>query len=88
MPSRGVCVMSSMVMIHCPETGKDVSTGILTDSISFERLRNERAWVSCPACRQTHRWIVLRPWLMEVAEPAEDKLPPALTATASDSIIS
>ena len=69
--------MSSMVMIHCPETGRDVAMGILTDSASFKRLRDERAWVSCPACRQTHKWLVLRPWLMDYAVAATTDPTPA-----------
>ena len=46
----------AMVTIICPETGRPVSTGIETDTETFERLPNAYAELKCPLCGRLHRW--------------------------------
>jgi hypothetical protein len=57
------------VMIRCPETGRDIATGIVTDRESFAATPVFFARVFCPICRTEHEWFVKEAWLCE-ATPA------------------
>lgn len=46
----------ALVMIKCPQTGGQVSTGIETDVATFERLPDADAQLNCPQCGQVHVW--------------------------------
>jgi len=50
LPKTGVLVVT------CPATGKDFSTGILTDEVSFARLSQELIHSDCPHCHVDHSW--------------------------------
>lgn len=50
MPRTGVLV------ITCPATGKDFSTGILTDEASLKLLSQEFNRSRCPHCGVEHSW--------------------------------
>jgi hypothetical protein len=50
------------VMIVCPETGQDVSTGIETDPSSFESF-TATAVSRCPVCGYEHAWSNRNAWL-------------------------
>ena len=52
----------AMVMISCPNTGRDVSTGIETDPSSFESFR-ATAPIHCPLCGRDHAWSKANSWL-------------------------
>jgi hypothetical protein len=52
----------AMVMISCPNTGRDVPTGIETDPSSFESFR-AAAPIRCPVCGRDHAWSKRNAWL-------------------------
>jgi len=45
----------TMVVIRCPETDREIPTGIVTDLVRFFRLEGY-AILQCPHCHQRHRW--------------------------------
>ena len=45
------------VMIHCPETGKPVFTGMTFDWSSFETTRIGIRSVRCSECGEKHTWM-------------------------------
>jgi hypothetical protein len=47
--------MVTMVVIKCPETDREIPTGIMTDLARFDRLVGY-ATLQCPHCNQCHRW--------------------------------
>ena len=73
------------VMVRCPETGRDIPTGIVTDRRSFEATPVFFARVLCPICRIEHEWFAKEAWVCEANRnrhcPGErrtqDGLPPA-----------
>lgn len=46
----------SQVVVTCPKTGKQVSTGMAMDKKSFETAIMSGNFFLCPACGQTHTW--------------------------------
>jgi hypothetical protein len=52
----------AIVMISCPNTGRDVPTGIETDPSSFENF-GATARIQCPACGRIHAWSKTNAWL-------------------------
>ena len=48
--------MATMVVIKCPETDREVATGIITDLTRFSRLGDGQAATHCPHCDQQHLW--------------------------------
>jgi len=52
----------AMVMISCPNTGRDVPTGIETDPSTFESFR-AAAPLRCPVCGRDHAWSKTNAWL-------------------------
>jgi hypothetical protein len=53
----------SEIMIRCPETGNEISTGIHCDGRSFEQLPFLVAQANCPLCGKPHRWSKAEAWL-------------------------
>jgi len=45
-----------VLLIKCPVTGKEFSTGIETDERSFELIPNTVAQALCPHCGNDHAW--------------------------------
>jgi hypothetical protein len=45
-----------IVWIVCPKSGRDMSTDIKTDAVSFAALRFWALTLVCPACGETHVW--------------------------------
>jgi len=56
------------VMVRCPQTGRDIPTGLVTDRKSFESMPVFFARVHCPICRTEHEWFPKEAWMCE-AEP-------------------
>jgi hypothetical protein len=56
------------VMVRCPETGRDIPTGLVTDRKSFDATPVFFARVHCPICRTEHEWFAKEAWVCE-AEP-------------------
>jgi hypothetical protein len=55
-----------IIMIHCPATGRDVSTGIETAGV--EQLPNVKATMLCPVCGRVHDWTIDDAWLADSGE--------------------
>jgi hypothetical protein len=51
------------VMIACPETSREIYTGIETDDASFARLPDVPSRTQCPICGQEHVWSRESAWL-------------------------
>ena len=64
-----------VLMVACPVTGKELSTGISTDEETYSILPNIATKATCPYCGQVHRWWPKegapsrsgRPWPTELA---------------------
>ena len=55
-----------IIMIKCPVTGRDVSTGI--ETVGIEELPAVTAKMVCPACGRVHDWIKTNAWLADSGE--------------------
>jgi len=44
------------ILIECPISGREFSTGVITDKASFDVLREVTAKALCPYCSQEHEW--------------------------------
>ena len=64
------------VMVKCPNTGREIPTGIVADRDSFYSAPVFFARVHCPLCRTEHEWFAQDAWVSEVG-PA---LPPRRAA--------
>ena len=45
-----------VVMIRCPRTGSEVSTGLEMDRATWNALPVVPSRMHCPACRAVHMW--------------------------------
>jgi hypothetical protein len=52
-----------VLMIECPRTGREVSTGI--ETIDVDRLPAVRATTVCSACGRVHEWTKNEAWLAD-----------------------
>jgi hypothetical protein len=55
-------VMASL-LIRCPQTGKEVSTGIETDSANYALFPDALVYTHCPHCGLKHAWWHRDAWL-------------------------
>ncbi|HEV3372786.1 MAG TPA: hypothetical protein VG145_09580 [Xanthobacteraceae bacterium] len=53
------------VMVKCPGTGCDISTGIVADRESFNATPVFFARVYCPLCQVEHEWFAKEAWVRE-----------------------
>ena len=53
------------VMIKCPETGRDIATGMRADRETFRSMPVFFARVLCPICRKQHEWFAQHAWVSE-----------------------
>jgi len=51
-----------VIMIRCPATGREISTGIKVDRESFKSTPVFFAESYCPLCRATHEWFARDAW--------------------------
>ena len=64
------------VMIRCPQTGREIATGIVADRDSFRATPVFFAQVYCPLCRTEHEWFAGEAWVCEgEAEPHQRRKP-------------
>ena len=47
---------AKVVMVTCPSTGRELSTGIEMDAATFEQLPDIRSKMTCPICKLDHIW--------------------------------
>ena len=57
------------VMIKCPETGRDISTGIVADRESFDATPVFFSRVLCPLCGRQHEWFAQQAWVCDTEAP-------------------
>ena len=60
-----------VLVIKCPNTGRDVSTGIQTDASTFARMPNEVLETRCPHCRTKHSWRPRDAMFVDALPPAD-----------------
>jgi hypothetical protein len=65
---------ASVVMVRCPTTGRELSTGIEMDAAKFEQLPDIRSQIKCPVCNLDHSWSTRDAWLGDPA-PSVPALP-------------
>jgi hypothetical protein len=53
------------VMIRCPQTGKELSTGIETDSANYARFPETLVYTYCAHCGIKHAWWHKDAWLAD-----------------------
>lgn len=54
---------ASIVMVRCPATGRELSTGVAMDAATFKRLPDIRSQIKCPVCGLDHDWSTREAWL-------------------------
>ena len=57
------------VMIKCPDTGRDIPTGMMADRSSFSATPVFFARVLCPLCNAEHEWFAREAWVCERPGP-------------------
>ena len=53
------------VMVRCPQTGREIRTGLVAERGSFEAMPVFFARVHCPICRTEHEWFAKEAWVCE-----------------------
>src|SRR6476659_4265539 len=56
------------VMIKCPDTGRNIRTGMVADRESFRATPVFFARVLCPLCGSTHEWFAQEAWVCDGEE--------------------
>jgi hypothetical protein len=51
------------VMIRCPNSRREIYTGIETDEASFAKLPEVLSRTQCPVCGKEHAWTKEKAWL-------------------------
>jgi len=81
-----------VVMIKCPKTGRDISTGMTVDRARFNSTPVFFANTYCPICRATHEWFAKDAWVCEPHAKPPHPVPripapfDALSPIASDGV--
>ena|SRR4029078_10022 len=65
------------VMIKCPDTGRDIPTGMVADRRSFSAMPVFFARVLCPLCNTEHEWFAREAWVRDADPPGRRALPQA-----------
>ena len=60
-----------VLLISCPTTGREFSTGIQLDEVTFRMLTNAASTACCPYCRQEHRWTPREAKFVDAIPPAQ-----------------
>jgi len=66
------------LMIRCPETGREISTGYQAEAESFHHSPVFFARSFCPACRTEHEWFAREAWVSVPERRSMAKRVPAL----------
>jgi hypothetical protein len=62
-------MLMGAVMVRCPQTGREIETGMIADRESFHATPVFFARVHCPICRTEHEWFAQEAWVCD-SEPA------------------
>ena len=65
---------ANVVMVRCPTTGRELSTGVEMDAATFEQLPDIHSLIKCPVCGLDHTWSMREAWLGNPA-PSVPALP-------------
>lgn len=61
-----------VLVITCPETGKEFSTGLQVTKVALGKLpRNQEATAFCPYCKSEHRWRARDARYVEALPPGD-----------------
>jgi uncharacterized protein (DUF427 family) len=60
-----------VLLVSCPETGREFSTGIQLDEVTFRMLTATLSTAYCPYCGTEHRWTPREARLAEAIPPRE-----------------
>jgi len=55
------------IITVCPDTGREIATGIETDAATFSRIASIVGSVWCPHCQADHEWSVATARLREIS---------------------
>jgi hypothetical protein len=56
------------IMIRCPQTGREIPTGIEMDTTEFQRSPVFFSTVQCPVCNGEHEWFAKDAWVCDSAK--------------------
>ena len=54
-----------VVMIRCPQTGREIPTGIEMNTAEFQRAPVFFSRVQCPLCESWHEWFAKDAWVCD-----------------------
>jgi hypothetical protein len=54
-----------LIMIRCPESGREIPTGIEMDMAEFQRAPVFFSTVQCPVCNREHEWFAKDAWVCD-----------------------
>ena len=60
-----------VLLIRCPKTGRQISTGIHVDEETLARVPQEYTQTHCPHCHSNHFWLPREATLVD-AIPSKD----------------
>jgi predicted RNA-binding Zn-ribbon protein involved in translation (DUF1610 family) len=58
--------MEKLIFV-CPTTNRQVDIGVATEIGTLLRIRSQTLRAQCPACGNTHEWLVRDAWLVQAA---------------------
>ena len=67
-------IHTGVVMVRCPATSRELSTGVEMDAATFERLPDIRSRIKCPVCYLDYDWSTRDAWL-GIPVPSAPALP-------------
>jgi hypothetical protein len=59
-----------VIMIRCPQTGRDIPTGIEMEPEQFKAAPVFFSRVRCPVCAGEHEWFAKDAWVCDSADAA------------------
>jgi hypothetical protein len=54
-----------VIVIRCPNTGREISTGLEADARTYQRIPVFFSRTYCPACRTYHEWFARDAWVRD-----------------------
>ena len=60
-----------VLLIKCPNTGRELSTGIHVDAETLSRVPQELTHTHCPYCKAEHSWLPRQAKLVEAIPPSD-----------------
>jgi hypothetical protein len=54
-----------MIVIRCPNTGREISTGLEADARTYQQVPVFFSRTYCPICRTHHEWFAKDAWVRD-----------------------